>query len=119
MFHILGSNAIKFTPEGKVGIKLYVVQEPPFAKEGLRQKSKAYQPTTDAVKEEKQQSKSQTSNDQNGFHSPKHGDDSANNGNSLDGDLDDQSHLHETTVWICCDVYDTGIGIPGISNAFQ
>ncbi|KAJ4883070.1 Histidine kinase 5 [Raphanus sativus] len=49
------SNAIKFTHQGKVGIKLKVVSEPSFA----------------------------TDKEQN-----------------------------ETSVWICCDVYDTGIGIP-------
>ena len=29
-------------------------------------------------------------------------------------DMEEQSHSpEETTVWIRCDVYDTGIGIPG------
>ncbi|KAJ0031590.1 hypothetical protein Pint_12586 [Pistacia integerrima] len=115
------SNAIKFTPEGKVGIKLYVVPEPPFAKEGSYQKSKAYQSTTTSTKEEKNQSTSQNGNEQKGFHDRKRSEDSfqdhssvdeprtpVNNGNSVDGDLEEQ----ETTVWIRCDVYDTGIGIP-------
>ncbi|CAH8281781.1 unnamed protein product [Eruca vesicaria subsp. sativa] len=48
------SNAIKFTHQGKVGIKLKVISEPSFASE----------------------------------------------------------EQNETSVWICCDVYDTGIGIP-------
>ncbi|XP_022731224.1 histidine kinase 5-like [Durio zibethinus] len=61
------SNAIKFTHEGKVGVKLYVVPEPPFAKEGSQ-----------------------------------HGSDGST----------EQAELPETTVWIRCDVYDTGIGIP-------
>lgn len=32
---------------------------------------------------------------------------------SVDGDNEKQSHSPEMTVWIRCDVYDTGIGIPG------
>ncbi|KAL1221564.1 Histidine kinase 5 [Cardamine amara subsp. amara] len=57
------SNAIKFTHEGKVGIKLQVISEPSFASHNAL-----------------------TAQEQNG--------------------------LTETSVWICCDVYDTGIGIP-------
>lgn len=34
--------------------------------------------------------------------------------NSLEGD-ESQSNPQESTVWLCCDVYDTGIGIPGKS----
>ncbi|KAF8115821.1 hypothetical protein N665_0025s0268 [Sinapis alba] len=49
------SNAIKFTHQGKVGIKLKVISVPSFASE---------------------------------------------------------EQQNETSVWICCDVYDTGIGIP-------
>lgn len=33
--------------------------------------------------------------------------------NALNGDAEEQNGLTETSVWICCDVYDTGIGIPG------
>ncbi|CAH8353710.1 unnamed protein product [Eruca vesicaria subsp. sativa] len=56
------SNAIKFTHQGKVGIKLKVISEPSFASAGA----------------EEQNSLTET----------------------------------ETSVWIRCDVYDTGIGIP-------
>ncbi|CAA7027217.1 unnamed protein product [Microthlaspi erraticum] len=59
------SNAIKFTHQGKVGIRLQVISEPSFASE-----------------------------------------------NALDPDAQEQNGLTETSVWICCDVYDTGIGIP-------
>ncbi|KAL5074483.1 hypothetical protein RYX36_013467 [Vicia faba] len=31
---------------------------------------------------------------------------------SMNGDKEDQHHSAETSVWIGCDVYDTGIGIP-------
>lgn len=83
-----------------------------------------YQSTTTYTKEEKKQSTSQNDNDQKGFHDRKHSEGSfqdhlwvdeprtlVNNGNSVDGDLEGP----ETTVWIQCDVYDTGIGIPGTS----
>lgn len=62
------SNAIKFTHEGNVGIKLQVISEPSFASD-----------------------------------------------NALNADTEEQEQngLSETLVWICCDVYDTGIGIPG------
>uniref|UniRef100_A0A1J3I710 histidine kinase n=1 Tax=Noccaea caerulescens TaxID=107243 RepID=A0A1J3I710_NOCCA len=59
------SNAIKFTHQGKVGIKLEVISEPSFAIE-----------------------------------------------NALNADAQEQNGQTETSVWICCDVYDTGIGIP-------
>ncbi|KAK2398882.1 ethylene receptor [Trifolium repens] len=63
----LVSNAVKFTHQGKVGINLYVIPEPPFS-----------------VKSEY----------------------------STNDDTEDQTHSTETTVWMRCDVYDTGIGIP-------
>ena len=118
-FYILRSNAIKFTPEGHVGIKLYVIPEPPFAQEELHQKSKANQSTTNAaIKGNHHQSTtSHTSiSDQKGFH----GNDNepgtpVNCGNSMDADSEEQHpQVPETTVWIRCDVYDTGIGIPGM-----
>ncbi|KAL0874613.1 hypothetical protein Bca101_024318 [Brassica carinata] len=59
------SNAIKFTHQGKVGIKLKVIPEPSFASD-----------------------------------------------NALNADAEEQNGLAETSVWIRCDVYDTGIGIP-------
>ncbi|OVA03671.1 Signal transduction response regulator [Macleaya cordata] len=77
------SNAVKFTHEGKVGIDLYVIPEP---------------------------SKSQRHGegpDQNG--AP---DDGNRKEASVDGDMETHRHPHEKTVWIRCDVYDTGIGIP-------
>ena len=70
---------------------------------------------------------SQTSSDQKGFHSKKREGSCQNlslsdepgtpviNG-TIDGD-EEQAELPETTVWIRCDVYDTGIGIPGMMYA--
>lgn len=37
---------------------------------------------------------------------------------SMNGDTEDQRLSAETTVWIGCDVYDTGIGIPGIEYRY-
>ncbi|KAK2392017.1 histidine kinase [Trifolium repens] len=95
------SNGIKFTHEGKVGISLYVVQEPNFTKAESIQKITSGHSTIplNVVKEEKY-----------GFNddcrSP------VKSECSMNGDTDDQHSSNETTVWICCDVYDTGIGIP-------
>ncbi|XP_021276953.1 histidine kinase 5 [Herrania umbratica] len=119
------SNAIKFTHEGKVGIKLYVVPEPPFAKEGsqhVSDGSTANQSTTNVAKEETCTSTSQASSDQKGFHGKKCEGPCQNHSLSdkpgtrvmngtIDGDKE-QEELPEMTVWIRCDVYDTGIGIP-------
>ncbi|KAJ7958441.1 histidine kinase 5-like [Quillaja saponaria] len=124
----LVSNAIKFTHEGKVGINLYVVPDPSFGNaEGYHQKLIADQQTISVndVKGEKCLSTSQISSDENGLDSKKCGecprqnhpfnDESTTptkNESSINGDFEEQLHAAETTVWIRCDVYDTGIGIP-------
>ncbi|XP_022751818.1 histidine kinase 5-like [Durio zibethinus] len=119
------SNAIKFTHEGKVGVKLYVVPEPPFAEEGSRCRSNgsnANQSTTNVAKEGTCTSASQTSRDQKSFHGTKREGSCQYHSRSdepgtpvmhgtIDGD-EEQAELPETTVWIRCDVHDTGIGIP-------
>ncbi|KAG5541075.1 hypothetical protein RHGRI_021080 [Rhododendron griersonianum] len=109
------SNAIKFTHEGKVGIKLYVV---PAVSCGLGEGSKELQ------EPDKSSSLSQSESDLKVYHGPIHpegpcknslGDESktpVENGTSMDGGEEKHPHASETTVWICCDVYDTGIGIP-------
>ncbi|CAA3018281.1 histidine kinase 5 [Olea europaea subsp. europaea] len=91
------SNAIKFTHEGKVGIKLYVIPEP-----------------HDAIKQVTDQN---ISSDQSPV---------SVNTNKEDkcitiGVHESHSNCEETIVWIRCDVYDTGIGIPenAISNLFK
>ncbi|GMI92421.1 CYTOKININ INDEPENDENT 2, histidine kinase 5 [Hibiscus trionum] len=118
------SNAIKFTHEGKVGVKLYVVPEPPFAKEAsqcVSDGSTANQSKTNVAKEETCTSTSQTSSDQRGYHGKTHEGACQNHSQSepstpvRNGAIDateEQEELPETTVWIRCDVYDTGIGIP-------
>ncbi|KAK7321555.1 hypothetical protein VNO77_32319 [Canavalia gladiata] len=124
----LVSNAVKFTHEGKVGINLYVVPEPPFAKtEEDHQKMITDQSTisSNGVKEEKHASTPRSSSDPSRHDGQKHNDhpsqnhgfngecrSSAKSECSMNGDTEEQTHSTETTVWIRCDVYDTGIGIP-------
>ncbi|XP_028807076.1 histidine kinase 5-like isoform X2 [Neltuma alba] len=95
----LTSNAIKFTHEGKVGINLYVVAEPNFAKSGDKSSE-----SVSGLTEERYLSASQNGSDE--CRSPVKSECSRN------GDTEEQPHSTETTVWIRCDVYDTGIGIP-------
>ncbi|KAK7410192.1 hypothetical protein VNO78_00787 [Psophocarpus tetragonolobus] len=119
------SNAIKFTHEGKVGINLYVVTEPTFAKEGIQMMT-PYQSTisVNCVKEQKYVSTPQSGSDRNLLNGCQKQDDHPNHAFndecispvksecSMNGDTEEQHHSAETTVWIRCDVYDTGIGIP-------
>ncbi|KAF5726293.1 Histidine kinase cytokinin receptor isoform 2 [Tripterygium wilfordii] len=113
------SNAIKFTHEGKVGINLYMIPEPSFMKEGLQQRLNADQSVANGQKEERCLSTSQSNNFRNGFNGHRNGEGLLNNepsspvmrGYSMDEDTQEQPQP-ETTVWIRCDVYDSGIGIP-------
>ncbi|RVW84235.1 Histidine kinase 5 [Vitis vinifera] len=89
------SNAVKFTHEGKVGINLYVIPEPSSGNgEGGPQMFIDDQSTVSAniPKEEKCLSHLSLA--------------------ALQKEDKENSHPLETTVWIRCDVYDTGIGIP-------
>ncbi|KAJ8555340.1 hypothetical protein K7X08_012836 [Anisodus acutangulus] len=123
------SNAIKFTHEGKVGIKLYVVPEPyPGVKQGShkRMASDHSKVLAKICKEDKCTSPSHNALDRKGSGGCKAKDaDDANerlmqngecyyseqNGASIEDEVVDPNK-QETTVWIRCDVYDTGIGIP-------
>ncbi|KAL7170899.1 hypothetical protein ACSBR2_035705 [Camellia fascicularis] len=125
------SNAIKFTHEGKVGIKLYVVPAPSSGMgEGFNQKTPADRSTfsVDTPEPDKCLSLSQIGCDRKGFHGQKNGEcpyknhtldnepkTPVRNGASMDGRED------EPTAWIRCDVYDTGIGIPenALPNLFK
>ncbi|CAL5206255.1 unnamed protein product [Lathyrus oleraceus] len=126
----LVSNAVKFTHQGKVGINLYVVPEPPFAKsEECHQTATEDQSTvsSNGLKEEKHASSPRSTRcDQNLIDGKKHTDQpiqnqtfsnecsrsSVNSECSMNDDIEEQTHSTETTVWIRCDVFDTGIGIP-------
>ncbi|KAE8656648.1 Histidine kinase 5 [Hibiscus syriacus] len=108
----------------QVGVKLNVVPEPPFAKEAsqiVSDGSTAKKSTTNVAKEEICTSLSQTSSDQRGYNGKKHKGSCQNHSQSEPGTslrngtidaIEEEEELPETTVWICCDVYDTGIGIP-------
>ncbi|KAL6970667.1 hypothetical protein U1Q18_030361 [Sarracenia purpurea var. burkii] len=134
---ILPSNAIKFTHEGKVGIKLYVLPAPSCGMDNRpNQKISTDKSTFSENVQESDEclSLSQCGSDPNGFHGSTHQegpckshtlDDEPKtpirNGASTDGGEENHPYPHETTVWICCDVYDTGIGIPenALSTLFK
>ncbi|KAL2236144.1 UNVERIFIED_CONTAM: Histidine kinase 5 [Sesamum indicum] len=117
----LVSNAIKFTHEGKVGINLYVVSEPSTM---TRQDSETVSQDQSTVSANTRNTLSMSQNkaDQNGSgHADACGtrenyklNDVAQIQNGAPMDEDKETHLspEERVVWIRCDVYDTGIGIP-------
>ncbi|KNA08312.1 hypothetical protein SOVF_163730, partial [Spinacia oleracea] len=93
----LVSNAIKFTHEGKVGIRLYVVPAPYSGEE----------------------EEEDTSTEEKGNSAHPYGDSPYENSDEpgmpvspLSKDQVRHAVIFPTTVWIRCDVYDTGIGIP-------
>ncbi|KAH9611482.1 hypothetical protein KSS87_010179, partial [Heliosperma pusillum] len=92
------SNGIKFTHEGKVGIRFYVVSAP-YIGEGDQK----------FVNDHADNKETQGENpygDQNKIDEPK----TPSKGGEF---VDDRSYAAQSpqTVWIRCDVYDTGIGI--------
>ncbi|KAI3468399.1 hypothetical protein Pfo_025062 [Paulownia fortunei] len=120
----LVSNAIKFTHEGKVGIKLYVVPEPHNVIKQDSQKVSSDQPT-DSATTRKDLSMSQSEGDQKGTYGCMDGEGTCDNneesnmpngpvrnGAPIEEDKVSHPNTEEPIVWIRCDVYDTGIGIP-------
>ncbi|MQL98538.1 hypothetical protein Taro_031250, partial [Colocasia esculenta] len=121
------SNAIKFTHEGKVGINLHVVSENCLGcvKESPQILTDECSATQMIIKQEHgsvleghyQQGMSDcqkhTENEQ--CNTPVKGT------SASDEDTQGYHQLQEETVWICCDVYDTGIGIPekALPNLFK
>lgn len=105
---------MKFTHDGKIGINLYVVPEPSFAKAECIQKMTSEHSPISAP--------------QSGSDRKPLGDDCPSQNHafndecrspvksecSMNGDTEEQPYSAGTTVWIRCDVYDTGIGIPGM-----
>ncbi|KAL7111273.1 hypothetical protein ACP275_05G078200 [Erythranthe tilingii] len=90
IFTNLVGNAIKFTHEGKVGINLYIVRDPrTIIKQDSQDQSNA--------------SDNNTKDDHNEIFE---------SGVSMDQEKDSHTNSEESVVWIRCDVYDTGIGIP-------
>ncbi|XP_074280411.1 histidine kinase 5-like isoform X2 [Silene latifolia] len=93
------SNAIKFTHEGKVGIRLYVVAAPCTTED-----QKFVNDHTD-IQEKQGENPYGGQNKVDEPKTPSKGGETAF--------VDDRSYAAESpqTVWIRCDVYDTGIGI--------
>lgn len=104
------------------------MQEASFAKaEGIQNMTPGHSTiSVNGVKEEKYLSTTQNVSDQNLLDGKKHDDPSSQNHAfndecrspvksecSMNGATEEQHHSTETTMWIRCDVYDTGIGIPG------
>ncbi|CAI0438640.1 unnamed protein product [Linum tenue] len=119
------SNAIKFTHDGKVGIDLYIVSDPGCGRAEENHKLMLDQVTANGRKEEQCTSTSQSCNGhQNGYHDDnKHADVKNENTRDRGGEEEEEEecHVQETTVWLRCDVYDTGIGIPenALPNLFK
>ncbi|KAK6116963.1 hypothetical protein DH2020_049338 [Rehmannia glutinosa] len=101
----LVSNAIKFTHEGKVGINLYVVQEPStIAKQGSQ---KLDRDTT------KELPMSESQDDQNGRDENSTCENhKLSNGAQVEEEKETNRKTEEQVVWIRCDVYDTGLEYP-------
>lgn len=90
---LFNSNAIKFTHEGKVGIKLYVVPE-----------------LHNSIKQDSEKVSSDHSTNDNELNNVANG--TVRNWGPMEEDNLSDDNPEEPVVWIRCDVYDTGIGIP-------
>lgn len=120
-FIYICSNAIKFTHEGKVGINLRVVPE--NSRHGVGHQSVV---STEEPIEENSSAAPQSSCGPELTHIQMCGEDQYGSSEGgpgtstkmealIDEDREKHHHPHEMIVWLCCDVYDTGIGIPGTS----
>ncbi|CAI9094777.1 OLC1v1030571C1 [Oldenlandia corymbosa var. corymbosa] len=116
------SNAVKFTHEGKVGIKLYVVPEPRSETkqvpngtnhsrilENVKRGGKYLSPTQSFQIGHESDMRNNMEGAYENYEDPRT---PKSNLTSAEDDEESQSNPQETTVWLCCDVYDTGIGIP-------
>jgi signal transduction histidine kinase len=105
------SNAVKFTHEGKVGINLQVVhdKQPGCKIEGGKIHKRAYSGTAITAAETAVVSPRNCDNDN--LHCSKHEDAFQNGVPTCENFKEDIEG--EEVVWLRCDVYDTGIGIPG------
>lgn len=106
------SNAVKFTHEGKVGINLHVLdkQLPGCRIEGGQLHSKAHSAPA-AAAEHFSASPRKFDNDTLGCSNHE---DACQTGIPSNDNFGEH-HEGDEVVWLRCDVYDTGIGIPGIS----
>ncbi|KAK8455669.1 hypothetical protein SEVIR_4G202400v4 [Setaria viridis] len=105
------SNAVKFTHEGKVGINLQVVreQQPGCKIEHEKIQKRAY-PGTPITTAAENPCVSPRNCDKDSLNCSKHEDAVHNGVPTCENFRED--HEGEEVVWLRCDVYDTGIGIP-------
>ncbi|KAL4182071.1 hypothetical protein AMTRI_Chr12g274160 [Amborella trichopoda] len=106
------SNAVKFTHEGKVGVNLYVIPEPDCGHSGRCTQTVSDAQSSDSRKARVEDSiPAYPSNSyvEGGVSDEQPGSARIKASASLDDDKEDSL---ETKVWLRCDVYDTGIGIP-------
>ncbi|XXG58346.1 hypothetical protein AAC387_Pa04g0673 [Persea americana] len=115
------SNAIKFTHEGKVGINLHVAPEQ-HSERAERHRSAVSEME---IAEESTYAASQSNCCRETRHHQSSMEDLHQHGApgdgpgtpikipaSMDEEIEKNHHSRETVVWLRCDVYDTGIGIP-------
>jgi signal transduction histidine kinase len=105
------SNAVKFTHEGKVGINLQVAheQQPGCKMEHEKIHKRAY-PGTSITTAAENSCLSPRNCDKDTLNYSKHEDVVQNGVPTCENFRED--HESEEVVWLRCDVYDTGIGIP-------
>ncbi|XP_077216636.1 histidine kinase 5-like isoform X2 [Tasmannia lanceolata] len=115
------SNAIKFTHEGKVGIKLHVMSQQ-YSGHG---EGHHLAVSTKELTEDNSFKASHSSRCLEDVHFRTCGENLGQYGGTdggpgttykksalMDEDLENHHNSHEQVVWLRCDVYDTGIGIP-------
>lgn len=117
------SNAIKFTHEGKVGINLHIAPEQhsehaerhlsAISEKEIAEESTSAASQSNCCRETRHRQSSKEELHQHGAPSDGPGTPIKIPG-SMDEEIEKNHHSRETVVWLCCDVYDTGIGIPGI-----
>lgn len=113
----MDSNAVKFTHEGKVGVKLSVVPEPECIKADECHKKSITDQLTNGSTRLTDSPTSESCSNENGIQTEQARKDPDESGLLNDNNKSpDEEHKHSSglTVWIRCDVYDSGIGIPGI-----
>ncbi|XP_010928625.1 probable histidine kinase 1 [Elaeis guineensis] len=109
------SNAIKFTHEGKVGINLHVVSEQyPGCQEQHHQDLTAVLPSTRLPKKNSSETQSYIDRETSHCSTCQEGPDqnTSEKHHLTNEDPEKYNQNYEKIVWLRCDVYDTGIGIP-------
>ncbi|XP_073000625.1 probable histidine kinase 1 [Typha latifolia] len=112
------SNAVKFTHKGKVGINLHVVSEQcPGCQSEFHEKLTVEISDFPSTRLLFKSSTTQSSSDRDTLYCPQCEEDleqKSTIGKEClpDEGIEKHHKQHQTIVWLCCSVYDTGIGIP-------